>query len=88
MRRRPVLQRVDEESELFLRLFARHAEESEDLVLNLRIVDSDRAAPRLEPVEDEKADMLVNPNINQSNAEIDAETGEDYGEYDDYGGAP
>lgn len=41
-----------------------------------------------EPVEDEKADMLVNPNINQSNAEIDAETNEDYGEYDDYGGAP
>ena len=38
-----------------------------------------------EPVDDEKADMLVNPNINQSNAEIDAETGDDYGQYEDGG---
>jgi hypothetical protein len=32
-----------------------------------------------EPVENEKADMLVNPNINQSNAEINAETDGTYG---------
>lgn len=38
-----------------------------------------------EPVEDERADMLVNPNINQSNAEIDAQANEEYGEYEDGG---
>ena len=53
VRRRAVLQGVEEEAETFVGLFVRHAERAEDLGLHVLAVDTDGAGAKLVAVEDD-----------------------------------
>ena len=60
VRRSAELQRVDEETELLARLFARHSEQAENFVLNLGVVNTDRAAARFKAVKHEVVRLRAN----------------------------
>ena len=53
MRRRAVRERIQQETELLARLFIAQTDHLEDLLLNLRIVETNRASRDFEPVQHE-----------------------------------